>query len=118
ETLAQVLQDERMIGGHIVQFPGIPGEVVEFVATVLVIVDTLPITRTDDGGRLAALVAVMRVMPQKIALRNVLSAQNGDEAHAVNVLLGTQRQPGKLEQGRINIGVDRRRIRLAPLPQN
>ena len=68
ELGTQGLDAVRFGARNILLLARIGGQVVQFVAAVLVVVDQLPVVLGDDRGRLAALVAVVRVVPEQRAV--------------------------------------------------
>ena len=58
-------------GSEIILFPGVPGEVVEFVPVVLVVMDELPVSAADDGTWFPALVSIVWVVPEEVAWGNL-----------------------------------------------
>ena len=58
--------------GQVRLLAGVGAEVVQFVAAVFVVVDQFPVALADDRRRLAALVAVVRVVPEEIGRLGML----------------------------------------------
>ena len=84
------------------------GQVVQFVTTVLVVIDELPVVLCDDRRRLTSLVAVVRVVPIQRPIGYCAALEQRHDADAVHVLFFRYRDAGKLEQCRIPVdAVDR-----------
>ena len=90
-------------GSEIILFPGVPGEVVEFVPAILIIMNELPVPTADDGTWFPALVAIVRVVPEEVARGNVFALEEGDKAYAVDVLGGEGIKACQFEEGGIEI---------------
>ena len=73
-------------GSEIILFPGVPGEVVEFVPLVLVVMDELPVPSADNGTWFTALVAIVRVVPEEVPRGDFTSFEKRYEAHSIDVL--------------------------------
>lgn len=82
--------------GEVVAFADVGREIVEFVVAVFPVVDEFPIAVANDGGRFAALVAVMRVVPVERTRRDAAAFQQRHEADAVDDLFGLLGHPAEL----------------------
>ena len=65
-----------MFGGDVLLFDGIGREIVEFATTIFVVIDQFPVVLGHDGGGLASLIAVMRVMPEKRPVGDLVAFEN------------------------------------------
>ena len=90
-------------GSEIILFPGVPGEVVEFVPAILVIMNELPVPAADDCTWFPALVAIVRVVPEEVARGDFFALEEGDKAYAVDVLVGDGVKACQFEEGGIEI---------------
>lgn len=90
-------------GSEIILFSGVLGEVVEFVPVVLVVMDELPVPSADDGTWFAALVAIVRVVPEEVPRGDFFFSEEGDEAHTVHVLGGEGVKACQFEESGIEI---------------
>ncbi len=73
-------------GGEVGLLPDIPGEVVEFVPAILVVVNEFPVPAADDGTWFSALVSIVRVVPEEVARGDLSPLEERNEAHAIAVL--------------------------------
>ena len=101
-------------GGEIALFPGVPGEVVEFVPPILVVVDEFPIPAADDGAGFTALVAIVRVVPEEVTRGNGFALEEGNEAHPVDVLGGEGIKARQFEESGIEVGSRHRDVAGCP----
>jgi len=67
------------------------------VAAVFVPLDEFPVAVADSARRRAALVAVVRIVPEQWAATEFAALEQRHETHAVAVLIGRQRQAGQIE---------------------
>src|SRR5436190_14339998 len=74
-----------LLSGEVVLLPEIGFEIEEFDTIVFEPFDKLPVAFAHTAGRCAALIAVMRVMPEERAGGQLAAAQHRHETHAVHV---------------------------------
>ena len=97
-----------LAGCQVPPLVGVLSQIVQFQAIVLEPFDQLPVAVPDRAGGRASLVAVVRVVPEQGASVERAAGEQGDEAHAVDVLCRGRRQAGKLEDGRVEVGAEDR----------
>ena len=87
------------LGKEVVSFSRVAGEIVQFVASVLVVVNQFPVTLHDDGTGFASLVAVMGIMPIEGAVFDFPAFQQGNQADPVHHLFLGRFDAAEIEQG-------------------
>ena len=71
---AELFDDLGVLFREIVLFADVVLEIVELFAFVFVIADEFEVAFANDAGRLAALVSVMRIMPEERAFVNLTTS--------------------------------------------
>src|SRR5438128_843666 len=94
----------------VVMFAGVVFEIVKLDPHVLVPLDELVVATADRSRRAAALIPIMRVMPEKGPVGELLSVEQPSEADAVEVLFGAQRQASHLQHRGVIIRADDWRV--------
>src|SRR5262245_44252885 len=94
----------RTVAGEVLLLADIRGEVEELGPTLFVPLDQLEVSLTDGPAGLAALVAVMRIMPEQgVATERPGPPQEWKQALAVDDLAGAWWDSGDLPDGGIEI---------------
>src|SRR5687768_14304802 len=98
QLLSQLAGALRHLCGQAAALGGIVFQVVELERGVLVALDQLPVSLADGASGEAALVAVVRVVPEERLPAAPASLEDGNQAFAVLVQPGAGGQTGSLEQ--------------------
>ena len=85
-------------------------QVVEFIPSILVVVNEFPFVFHDDGARLAALVSVMGVMPKQGPVGNGFTVEQGEEADPIDLLLLGQGNSAEFKDGWVPIDSAHRNV--------
>lgn len=72
-----------MLFDNVVAFANVTRKVVEFATRIVVELDKFPVATADGSARSTELIGVVRVVPEKIALRLLFSAQGWEQTDSV-----------------------------------
>ena len=105
QVVSQTSNPVRVGSGNVGLLTLVCGDVVQLVSTVFVVMNQLPVAVTDDRTGLAALVSVVRIMPEQWTAGDLLFAlQQRTQAHAINVLFRSGLLPRQFQQSRVKVG--------------
>lgn len=105
EALAQALDAPKVGGGQVAAFAGIGLEVVEFGWSAIIGFQILPASDPNGATRTAALVGVMREVPEQGTPRR-FSATRQPAGHTPSIEVGRNRLAGEFEKRREPVGIE------------